>query len=316
VLVGWLRELATHPDAHVQGRAALALGGFARNSLPALIHEVIEPWAMEADEQAWHKVVWALTALLDQPAAAPRVARMLDQWAASDVAELVYCAALVYGMALAPADGLSGLARIARRAGEDGEDRIAAAATGVLAMYFGEFAADALSAIRRWSVSRKKTQRDLALLTFVVIATMVETTIKATGSPSTDTGAAARGKKQKWPSLLLDAGRPKTRGDVIATAREALNHPEYSADTLAALRQWLNQANDRPYLIRPLANLLAALATTPAEAERLAYHLQAWAEKNPKGAAARVRAALLNRSPQQDAEDTRRASAPVPASRG
>jgi hypothetical protein len=296
VLVDWLRELASHPDAHVQRRAALALGGFARDSLPSLIREVIGRWAMEADDQAWLKVVWALTVPIALSDTAPRVARVLEQWATSDVAELVYCAAMVYGMALTPADGaLSGLALIARRAGRDHEDWIVPAATGVLAMYLGDFAADALSAIRRWSTSKKKTQRDLALLTFVVIATMVETTVEAAHSPSEDPGAA-RGKRQKWPSLLLEVYHPQTRADVIAVAQKALSHPDYTADTLAALRQWFNQANDRPYLIRPLTHLVAALTTTPAEAERLAYHLQAWAEKNPKGAAARVRDALLNQS--------------------
>jgi hypothetical protein len=305
VLVDWLHELARFPDPHVQARAAMALGGFARDSFPSLIHEVIEPWAMQADEQAFLNVVWALTVPLATSDTAPRVMRLLEQWAVSDIPEFVCCAATVYGVALAPSDGaLSGLARIARRAGQD-EDWLAAAAAGVLAMYLGEFSDDVLSAIRRWSVSKKKTERVLALLTFVLIATWVETTIDAASSPYADPGTAPRSGKQDWPSLLLDACHADTHTDVVATAREALNQRDFSAEMLAALRRWFNRANDRPYLVEPLTNLMAALATTPAEAERLAYHLRAWAEKKPKGAAARVRKALLNPSARRDADGPR-----------
>jgi len=206
---------------------------------------------------------------------------------------------VAYGMALAPANptaALSGLARIARRAGQDDEDWTAAAGTGVVAMYLSGFAKEALTAIRRWSGSKKKTEREFALLTFWVMAEYIDATIDQANSPFADADAAARGKKQDWPSLLLEACQRETSSDVIGTAREALNHPEFSVDMLRALRHWFNRANDRQYLVRPLINFVAALAATPHEADRLAYYLQVWADKNPKGAAAQVRNALLKPS--------------------
>jgi hypothetical protein len=300
VLISWLRDLADHHDTHVQRRAALTLGGFAQDSLSALIHDVIGPWVAAPDQEDWIKVAWAFTVPLAMADTAPRVARELERWAESDWPALVCTAAMVYGMALAPANptaALSGLARIARRAGPDDEDLTEAAATGVVAMYLSGFATEALSAIRRWSVSKKKTERKLALLTFVAMAEYVQDTIDPANSPYADAKAAVRGKKQDWPSLLLEACQRETRSDVIGTAREALNNPIFSAAMLTALRHWFNQANDRRYLVRPLTNFVAALAATPHEADRLAYYLQAWAGKNPKGAAAQVRDALLKPSP-------------------
>lgn len=301
VLVSWLRELTHHHDAHVQRRAALTLGSFAQDSLGALIHHVIGPWAMIAVGDAWQKVVCALMVPLSSAETAARATRLLEQWAAADEPELVFCAAMVYGIALAssnPDEALAGLARIARRDGQDGEDWLLEAAVGLTAMYLGgDRDSEVLAAIRRWSRSKKKTERELALTTFVDIAARVESRIDRASAPYPTDDNPASEKKQTWPSLLLDACRTATSADVIAVAREALNKREFSADMISAIRRWFGRANNCPYLIRPLTNLVIALAKTEPEADRLAHHLEAWAEKKPKSAAAKVRAALIAPSP-------------------
>jgi hypothetical protein len=309
VLVAWLRDLAEHHDVHVQRRAALALGSFARDSLGSLIHQVIGPWATLQESDDWQKVVSALIVPLCTPETASRATRLLEQWAASDAPELVFCAAMVYGIALAssnPDEALAGLARIARRDGQDGEDWLDEAAAGLIAMYLGgDHDAEVLAAIRRWSISKKKTECRLALSTFVDIASNVESRIDPASSPFRNDDALIAGKRQDWPSLLLDACRSATSNDVIATAREALNNPEFSVAAISALRSWFGRANTRPYLVRPLTNLVIALARTAREADRLAHHLGAWAEKKPSSAAAKVRDALLGRPPPM-AEETRK----------
>jgi hypothetical protein len=286
---------------HVQRRAALTLGSFAQDSLGSLIHQVIGPWAMLRESDDWQKVVCALMVPLSAAETAERATRLLEQWAAADAPELVFCAAMVYGIALAssnPDEALAGLARIARRDGQDGEDWLEEAAAGLIAIYFGgDRDAEVLAAIRRWSRSKKKTERELALTAFVDIAANVESPIDPASSPYPDDDARASGKKQYWPSLLLDACRSATSPDVIATAREALNHREFSAAALSAIRSWFGRASNRPYLIRPLTNLIIALAKTGPEADRLAHHLEAWAERKPESAAAKVRNALLRPSP-------------------
>lgn len=301
VLVSWLRNLTEHHDAHVQRRAALALGSFARDSLGSLIHEVIEPWALLEDSDDWWKVVCALMVPLGVAETAARATRLLEQWATSDVPELVLCAAMVYGFALSssnPEEALAGLARIARRDGQDGEDWLQEAAAGLIVMYLGgDRDAEVLAAMRRWSTSKKKTERKLALTTFADIAGSVESRIDPASSPYHKDDAPVTGKKQDWPSILLDACLPATSSDVIATAREALNHREFSGAVISALRSWFGRANNRPYLIRPLTNLVIALARTGPEADRLAHHLAAWAERKPASAAAKVRDELLGRPP-------------------
>jgi hypothetical protein len=138
VLVSWLRELAQHHDPHVQRRAALTLGSFAQDSLGSLIHQVIGPWAMLRQSAAWQKVVCALMVPLSTAETAERATRLLELWAADDQPELVFCAAMVYGIALAssnPEEALAGLARIARRDGQDGKDWLEQASAGLIAMY-------------------------------------------------------------------------------------------------------------------------------------------------------------------------------------
>jgi hypothetical protein len=298
VLIAWLCDLADHPDRHVQLRAAAALGGFAEDNLSVLVRDVIEPWARLPGQQAWRKVVWALTVPLGSADAAPRVLRVLERWAASGNPGLVRSAAMVYGMVLAPADpagALGGLARIARFKGPGGRVWTTQAASGVRAMYLKGFAGDVLTALAHWMRSAREAERDLAFATFKLIA-RIEETVVVEGPSGQQADAASRGKRQTWPSILLAAGRKRTSADVIEVSRAVLSSPQWSPMALAALQHWFTRASGSSHLIKPLLNFIVALAATPAEADRLGHHLQAWGHTSPEGAAARV-CALLEQPP-------------------
>jgi hypothetical protein len=300
VLVAWLRECTGHPDSHVQRRAALMLGSFAEDNLPLLVRDVIGPWARLPAAHTRQLVVWALAAPLARPDTAPRVTRMLAEWANSDDRNVAATAAMAYGLALGPANprvALSGLARIARRQESPDDDWATSAALGVTAMYMSnlsDLTGEVLGTLRKWVRSKKKTERELALLTFVLIAKTVDDVVQNGAAPGAGPGTLPgagkprQHKRQVWPSLLVVAMRTPARADIIVLWRIALGHPEWSAAALAALRYWFGCANDRPYLVRPLTEFIFALATTYEEADRLAHHLHSWARKNPKGAAAQV----------------------------
>ncbi len=297
VIVTWLRECAEHPDAHVQRRAALMLGTFAEDNLPMLLRDVIGPWSLLPEQEAWPLVVWALTVPLAKSETAPRVSRMLEQWADSGNRNLASMAAMVYGLAVAsanPSAAVRGLAHIARRQESPEDDWATSAAAGVVAMYMSNLdglTQEVLGALRKWTSSKKKTERELALLAFTVIADTIDY-VAGNDTDARGDGTPGRHGKQAWPSLLFVAKRAGERADVIALWRIALSNTEWSRAALGALRRWFNCANDRPYLVKPLTQFVPELATTPEEADRLAYHLRSWAKKNPKGAAAQVYRAL------------------------
>lgn len=290
VLIAWLRDLAAHPDPQVQRRAALMLGTFAEDSLETLYHQVILPWARTSEDRLRMLVVMALTVPLADPRTAPRVLRIVRAWADSADPDLITVAALVYGLAIAPANtraALNGLVRIARRRG-DGWTRHAAAeaaAGGVFAMYLSDPVDDGeiLAALLRWARSKRRSARDFATFAFLFIGDSV-------------TEIAYRGRKRRpWPSLLRAFTQPATRQVVADLLREALANVEWSESALDVLRSWFTRANNRAYLVGPLAELVSALCATPAEAERLAFHLSAWARTNPGGAADQVRLTMLGR---------------------
>jgi hypothetical protein len=292
-----LRELAEHPDPLVRRRAALRLGAFAEDSLETLYNEVILPWAMTSEDRTWMLVALALTVPLSKPRVAPRVLRIVQDWADSSDFNLLSVASLVYGLALAPGDpqgALNGLARIARRRrGGDGQAQVAAAeaaATGVFAMYLSDPVDDAqiLGALLRWARSKKRTERDFATFAFLFIGDSVIET-------------ARRGRRRRtWPSLLRAFTQPESRQVVLELLREALNNVEWSEYAIEVLRSWFVRANTASHLVQPLTDLVYGLCTTAAEADRLAFHLDAWSRKNSKGAAAQVRAALLGTSQKGD----------------
>jgi hypothetical protein len=295
VLIAWLREMAGHADPHVQRRAASVLGTFAQDSLYMLEREVIEPWARTENEDVWYLVAAALSAPLADAGHAPRIAQLLNQWVESDEWSLVGAAAMVYGLAVAPGNpkvALNGLARIARRRGrgdgtDGGDDRwVTAAVSGILVMYLSEDVDDmvVLRSLRQWLGSKKKTERELALWSLLIIGELVEEKVAGNG---------AAGKKQSWPSLLRATRRPRSADTVLELMRRGLDEATWTDRMIEMLRRWFSQANDRPYLDAPLKALILALPDTRDEARRLGYHLQAWARKNPKGAAARVYSALI-----------------------
>ncbi len=311
VLIDWLLKAAEHADQQVQFRAAMAIGGFIQDGQPMLLKQVIEPWAARPDVQSALRVVCALTGPLQSGETERGVSRALEQWIDFADPDMVFAAAMVYGLAVAPQDAQSavmGLERIAQIDAPDHADwRMAAAATGVMGMFLSGLVAEVLAALRRWTLSEKQPAAvELARSAFLTIADLVEEERErprpaiAEGNGEA-TGDATGAGTQTWPSLLAAAVQQATRPDTVALWRSALNDAAWSPVALAILEDWFKRADERRYLVEPLANLLGALSVeTRREAERIAYYLEAWASKDPAGAAASCRSLLLDRARRVD----------------
>ncbi len=294
VLVRWLCEAATHADHQVQFRAAMAIGGFVTDGQPMLLKQVIEPWASQPDVQYALRVACALVGPLRSPETAPGISRVLEQWVDSNDHDVVFAAAMVYGLAVPPedvADSIAGLEQVAR---VDLPDiaywRLDAAATGIVGMFLRGLATEVTSALLSWNDSDKPVAVELARSTFLWIADHIA---EDHDGPEADGGPAV---SQTWPSLLVSAESKDTRSAVVALWRSVLDDAAWSVPALDTLKDWFESADDRAYLVTPLADLIGALSATEREAGRLAFYLEAWANKNPEGAAAACRSRLLARA--------------------
>lgn len=264
-LLAWLKELAGHPDPQVRIKAGHATAKLATFDFDVVRREVLRDWASDGRYRTRQAVASALEALAiaDEGRFAPRVRRLVNDWARSSELGLLAAAVAAYGTFLGaeyPQDALKAMRQIAggrvlrpdgRRGDVDRAERNLAniVQRALVDVFLAGAHEQVLAELTEWARLPLWRWRRCAAACLVRLS-----------------GLTDQGTRRPLLLEMID-GRPDLRAYVAGLWRNALNREHQMAEAWAALRDLIRLAESaRPR--RPEAGNGAAAASRPGPADQ------------------------------------------------
>ncbi|MEU6679173.1 hypothetical protein [Streptomyces sp. NPDC046925] len=264
-LVAWIKQLASDGRPLVRTRAAAAAALLAAADLPSSLALLIEPWADANSHGAWLNAANALTlaVLLKVPA----VPQILHGWCTGENESRRWTAIRAYGL-LGPVlheEALQSLLDVAGQQRwnaeeEAGEQEEALQLADALELLLLAVEGPVLARLAEY-IRDDHTVRDHALLAFLHACEQLEED-------------SDRPLVLGWYARAADEDTPEDREHLLTFWHNALNDRAHTSEALSVLRDWVRIADRDPASEAALTALLPALATAPADRQRIGHLLR------------------------------------------
>lgn len=286
-LVRWLQQLAKDGRPLVRTRAAAATALLAEADLPSAMAHLIEPWAGGRSYNGW--LTAANTLSLASLLQVRGVSRILHAWCTGEHPSRRWTAIRVYGLLgpMQPVEVLNALLDAVRLENDDEEEvNQLAEATQLLLLAAHEPVLPRLAPL----VRDEQTPHDEALYNHALRAFGLACRESEEGTD--------RPLVLKW---FADArSSPESDEDelVIGLWRAGLRDRAHTDAARETLQRWVRVAERDPYTERSLTALLAALADTEADRQRIDHLLRTThdADGSPLHVTHRLRTAVAAHS--------------------
>ncbi|AXX30417.1 hypothetical protein KCV87_04850 [Actinosynnema pretiosum subsp. pretiosum] len=271
-LLGWLTELAQHPDVEVRARAASAAGSLVSCDFTHGLYRVLMPWASSGQATLRHSASLGLNAAGGLSGDAEPVWRHLQEWVelpgeGSTVRRLAATAGLAAGGLIGAAEPERALRVLLALALQSGWGAVPSVAEGVRALVEAGAVAPVLEALLLWSEGDTGAELPVKALTAFVHV------VRDAGFPLATSGSHPDVLPELW-------GRALEREEVADSAADALRGRVLALDH-----------TPDPGVEEAVLDLLGGIAERgPGDYGRLCHLLDRWAHDadHPSSAAADV----------------------------
>ncbi|MFC9059244.1 hypothetical protein ACFTXB_14465 [Streptomyces sp. NPDC057074] len=270
LLLDWLGELATDRTRIVRLRAGGALGLLSLQDFDLIRREVLLARAGAEDARHREVVLAALRVPARDPALAPLVSRLVEDWSRpSQPHPIKWTAARALGASVGRTMAARALRLLERLATEPSGVLVPAVVDSVTELFMDpekDLTGTVLDQLLTWTQTEQTARvqlRDAGIACFLRLCNRVRVEVPDASMP--------------WPTMLWLVSRDERRLDQVATLlHRTLDAPRMFASGYELLRRWVRLTRQDPRLREPLLLLVPAIARTPQDTDALRHRLVDW----------------------------------------